>query len=281
MGDEANQGDSERAEVKGCKGPHGEYGAIGTITLQRPAWEVYHFLTRVESQPTWNNAVKCADVVKTTKVANDVELKQVQQVMRWGFLALHGDFTLQLSMREDARAMTVHTEMTSQASSKDTSPASSPVSSRSSSFSGSEGSSASGSPRSGGSSPDINALVLDSPGADDSGDSSSGGGRGGFMKRFSSRMTVSELSPSSASLEMQMFMLPSIYVPFPVRPLVGGQVRRQLGGLLQSVKLHVESPDFKPSGGPGSRSKEELQRAGSNGKAERAAFAPAALTLAV
>jgi hypothetical protein len=272
MSNEANSSANERASVKGCKGQHGQYGAIGTITLQRPAWEVYNFLTRVESQPTWNSSVKRADVVKTTKVSQDIQIKHVQQVMGWGLLALRGTFTMHLCMREDAQAMVVHTDIASP--SRDSSPSGSPASSRSSSFS--EGSNASGGARSGSSSPssDAVATALESPASDDGGSNS---GRGGFMKRFSSRMTVSELTANSSSLEMQLFMLPSIYVPFGVRSLVGGQVRRQLGGLLQSVKTHVESPDFKPSGSGGSSSEEEQQR----DKAGRAVFAPAALTLAV
>lgn len=260
----------DKPEVKGCKGQHGEYGAIGTIKLQRPASEVYHFLTKVEAQPTWNSSVKRADVLRST-TTDDVETKQVQQVMGWGFLALRGNFTLQLTMHEDARARTVHTEMTSQAptaeSSKDTSPASSPASSRSNSFSSDASGSISGRSNASGGTPEASPPA--SPGSAD-GSEAGGNGRGGFMKRFSSRMTVQELGPDSALLEMQLFMLPSIYVPFGIRSLVGGQVRRQLGGLLNSVKQHVESPDFKPSGSDGSGTSQK-----------EAAFAPAALKMAV
>ncbi len=123
--------------------------------------------------------------------------------MGWGLLALRGTFTMHLCMREDAQAMVVHTDMASP--SRDNSPSGSPASSRSSSFS--EGSNASGGARSGSSSPssDAVATALNSPASDDGGNS----GRGGFMKRFSSRMTVSELTANSSSLEMQLFMLVS------------------------------------------------------------------------
>ena len=35
---------------------------------------------------------------------------------------------------------------------------------------------------------------------------------------------------------MEMFVAPSIHVPFGIRPMVGGQVRRQLRGVLASLQ---------------------------------------------
>jgi len=41
-------------------------------------------------------------------------------------------------------------------------------------------------------------------------------------------------------LEMEMFMQPSIYVPFGIRSMVGGQVRRQLRGVLSNLQQRFE-----------------------------------------
>lgn len=45
------------------------------------------------------------------------------------------------------------------------------------------------------------------------------------MRHFSSRVGVQRLGPNQCRLEMSLLMQPSIYIPFGVRHMVGGQVR--------------------------------------------------------
>jgi hypothetical protein len=47
-----------------------------------------------------------------------------------------------------------------------------------------------------------------------------------MMRHFSSRVGVQRLGPNQCRLEMSLLMQPSIYVPFGVRHMIGGQVRR-------------------------------------------------------
>lgn len=47
---------------------------------------------------------------------------------------------------------------------------------------------------------------------------------GGFMRRFSSCMSVKPLGPDSCRMEMHMLMQPSIPVPMGIKSLVGAQV---------------------------------------------------------
>ena len=56
------------------------------------------------------------------------------------------------------------------------------------------------------------------------------------MRRFSSTVGVQRLGPNSCRLEMSLFMQPNICVPFGVRHIVGGQVRKQLHGVLTRVR---------------------------------------------
>jgi hypothetical protein len=62
----------------------------------------------VEEQPKWHAGVKACEVVARP----DARTTLVKQVVRWSFLALRGDFALQLSMREAPHARTITTEMT-------------------------------------------------------------------------------------------------------------------------------------------------------------------------
>jgi hypothetical protein len=50
---------------------------------------------------------------------------------------------------------------------------------------------------------------------------------------------VRETAPGVCELEMEMFMAPAIYVPFGIRQMVGGQVRRQLRGVLSSLQQRL------------------------------------------
>ncbi|KAI8470768.1 MAG: hypothetical protein J3K34DRAFT_249615 [Monoraphidium minutum] len=59
--------------------------------------------------------------------------------------------------------------------------------------------------------------------------------RGTMMRKFRSRVGVREKAPGVCELEMEMFMQPAIFVPFGIRHMVGGQVRRQLRGVLSSL----------------------------------------------
>jgi hypothetical protein len=46
-----------------------------------------------------------------------------------------------------------------------------------------------------------------------------------MMRHFSSSVGVQRLGPNQCRLEMSLLMQPSIYIPFGVRHMVGGQVR--------------------------------------------------------
>ena len=50
-----------------------------------------------------------------------------------------------------------------------------------------------------------------------------------MMRHFSSRVGVQRLGPNQCRLEMSLLMQPSIYIPFGVRHMVGGQVRTRGG----------------------------------------------------
>jgi hypothetical protein len=51
--------------------------------------------------------------------------------------------------------------------------------------------------------------------------------QGSMMRRFSSYVGVQRLGPNQCRLEMSLLMQPNIYVPFGVRHMIGGQVRRR------------------------------------------------------
>lgn len=53
--------------------------------------------------------------------------------------------------------------------------------------------------------------------------------QGSMMRHFSSSVGVQRLGPNQCRLEMSLLMQPSIYIPFGVRHMVGGQVRTSRG----------------------------------------------------
>eukprot|EP00775_Hariotina_reticulata_P006206 gene6206-6442_t len=140
--------------VKGVRGPAGEFGAHGVVEIRQNANRVYDFMKRIEDQPQWNPGVKLSQIIK--RVANTTHVKQV---MNWSFLALRGDFSMNLAMHEEPGKMRIRTEML----------------------------------------------------------------HGSMMRHFSSSVGVQQLGPNSCRLEMQMYMQPSICVPFGIRHIVGGQ----------------------------------------------------------
>ncbi|KAF8070913.1 hypothetical protein HT031_000994 [Scenedesmus sp. PABB004] len=159
-------------EVRGARGPAGEYGAVGAVELEQDAQRVYNFMRRVEDQPLWNAGVKVSKIVGRL-TANTL---QVNQVLAWNFLALRGDFNLALSMQEDPGRMSIDTQL------------------------------------------------LD----------------GGMMRSFTSSVGVRRLGRGRCRLEMSLYMKPSLFVPPGIRHMVGGQVRRQLAGVLAKIKDTVE-----------------------------------------
>jgi hypothetical protein len=60
---------------------------------------------------------------------------------------------------------------------------------------------------------------------------------------------VREKSPGVCELEMEMFMAPAIYVPFGIRQMVGGQVRRQLRGVLSNLQQRLAERAAAGGGG--------------------------------
>ncbi|GBF92442.1 hypothetical protein Rsub_04546 [Raphidocelis subcapitata] len=64
---------------------------------------------------------------------------------------------------------------------------------------------------------------------------------GTMMRAFRSRVGVRETAPGVCELEMEMFMQPAIFVPFGIRHMVGGQVRRQLRGVLSNLQTRFEA----------------------------------------
>lgn len=158
-------------DIKGLRGPSGEFGALGVVELSGNAADVWAFVADVEQQPDWNRGVKCSKIV-----GRRGNCKSVEQVLAWNFLALRGDMHLKLTQQEDPRALTINTELTS----------------------------------------------------------------GTMMRRFRSRVGVRPKAPGVCELEMEMFMQPNIYVPFGIRHMVGGQVRRQLKGVLSSLRTKFE-----------------------------------------
>jgi hypothetical protein len=67
-------------QVRGARGPCGEYGAIGVVELKQDAKQVFEFMRRVEEQPSWNPGVKLSQIVN--KVANTTHVKQVRSVVK-------------------------------------------------------------------------------------------------------------------------------------------------------------------------------------------------------
>eukprot|EP00877_Chromochloris_zofingiensis_P008664 jgi/Chrzof1/4050/Cz13g18150.t1 len=159
-------------DVKGARGPHGEFGASGFVDVDQNARDVYQFMSRIEDQPSWYQGVKACEVLDVSGTT-----KRVKQVLQWNFLAIHGNFQMQLLQNEDPNSMNIKTEMV----------------------------------------------------------------EGSMIKRFHSHVVVKPAGPNRCQLEMSMFMQPNIFVPFGIRHLVGGQVRRQLRGVLTSIKEKIES----------------------------------------
>lgn len=160
-------------QVWPLRGPSGEFGAHGVIELEQDADRVYEFMRQIEEQPKWNAGVKQSQVL--AKVSPTTS--HVKQVVRWSFLALHGDFSLNLSVIEDGPSKTITTQLM----------------------------------------------------------------QGSGMRHFSSWVGVQPLGPRGCRLEMSLLMAPAIYVPGPVRHMVGGQVRKQLHGVLSKVKERLDS----------------------------------------
>jgi ribosome-associated toxin RatA of RatAB toxin-antitoxin module len=154
--------------VRPLRGPCGEYGAHGTVDIEQDASRVYDFMRQIEEQPKWNAGVKMSQVVGRVNQTTT----HVKQVLRWSFLALRGDFNVNLAMIEEPQKMQIRTEML----------------------------------------------------------------QGSMMRHFSSSVGVQRLGPNQCRLEMSLLMQPSIYVPFGVRHMVSGQVRKQLHGVLTKVK---------------------------------------------
>jgi hypothetical protein len=97
---------SEAVQVKGVRGPSGEFGALGVVELQQDARYVFEFMRRIEEQPKWHEGVKMCEII--SKVANTTHVKQVLQ---WSFLALRGDFNMNLAMHEEPSKLQIRTEM--------------------------------------------------------------------------------------------------------------------------------------------------------------------------
>jgi hypothetical protein len=70
------QPQQQEVQVRGARGPCGEYGAIGVVELKQDAKQVFEFMRRVEEQPMWNPGVKLSQIVN--KVANTTHVKQVR-----------------------------------------------------------------------------------------------------------------------------------------------------------------------------------------------------------
>lgn len=54
--------------------------------------------------------------------------------------------------------------------------------------------------------------------------------QGSMMRRFHSNVGVQQLGPKSCKLTMDLYIQPSIYVPFGIRHMVGHQVRLGAAG---------------------------------------------------
>lgn len=70
---------------------------------------------------------------------------------------------------------------------------------------------------------------------------------GAMMRRFSSDVVVQRTGPRCCRLQMAMYMQPNLPVPLGCGALVGGQVRRQLHGVLTKARntLHEEEHQQK------------------------------------
>lgn len=160
--------------VKGARGQAGEFGAQGRVLVRGDARDIYRFISRVEEQPKWNAGVKQSSVV-----AVDGPVSHVHQRLKWNFLAIGGEFSMNLTMTEDPQRLSIDTQML----------------------------------------------------------------QGSLMRNFHSQVGVKPLDGSPGSycqVDMRLFMQPKVFVPSPIRPMVGRQVQRQLKGVLQGLKEHVE-----------------------------------------
>lgn len=66
----------QEVQVKGQRGPAGEFGAVGEVQLNRDARTVYEFMRRIEEQPKWHPGVKICEIVN--RVADTIHVKQVR-----------------------------------------------------------------------------------------------------------------------------------------------------------------------------------------------------------
>lgn len=69
-------------DVKGARGPHGEFGASGFVDVDQNARDVYQFMSRIEDQPSWYQGVKACEVLDvsgTTKRVKQVPACTEQQ----------------------------------------------------------------------------------------------------------------------------------------------------------------------------------------------------------
>lgn len=85
---------------------------------------------------------------------------------------------------------------------------------------------------------------------------------GSMVRRFSSCVGVHATGRARCRLEMQMLMQPGVAVPWGVRHMVGGQVRRQLHGVLDKVKstLDTEPPEAAAHRRAGQRRQAQQQK---------------------
>lgn len=94
-------------QISPLRGAHGEYGAHGVVDIEQDASRVYDFMRQIEEQPKWNAGVKMSQVIGRVNQTTT----HVKQVLRWSFLALRGDFNVNLTMTEEPRKMQITTEM--------------------------------------------------------------------------------------------------------------------------------------------------------------------------
>ncbi|KAI8468723.1 MAG: hypothetical protein J3K34DRAFT_470605 [Monoraphidium minutum] len=98
-------------EIKGLRGPAGEFGALGVIDVPGGAREVYEFVADVEQQPAWNGAVKASKILERRGGGRQSIHQSIHQVLQWNFLALRGDMHMYLEQEEDAKALEITTQL--------------------------------------------------------------------------------------------------------------------------------------------------------------------------
>jgi len=103
--DEANNADAVR--VSPARGPRGEFGARGAVDVRAPAEAVWRLMTAVEALPSWSPGVKATRVLSR----ESPRVVFLRQTARWQFLALRGDFSVDLRMEQDEAARTITTRL--------------------------------------------------------------------------------------------------------------------------------------------------------------------------